>query len=435
MPRPAMRYGAWMREPLRHRRFRFLFAAQCASFLGDAIFMVALSFAVLQVTGSAAALGTVLASGAALLVATFAISGVWADRLPRVRIMVTSDVVRAIAQATLAALLLTDSAQLWHLLVLNGVHNVGMAFFQPARVGLMPQLLTPGLLVAGNGLMSLAESIVWTAGWAIGGILVAMIGPGWAIAIDAATFVVSAVLLLAIGRVPAAHAEPTPDGATTPTPSAAHASFVRELREGWSEVRSRRWIWFTLLWATMFLLLYEGPMQVIGPVAMSADWDGARSWGFLLAGLGVGSAIGALLAASGRLSRPLLVSLWLFLACALLPVLVLAQVPLWALVACNVVVGASFGLFDPVWTAALQTGVPASMVSRVSAWDWMCSLAGMPVGMALAGWATEAFGRDPVLVAMAIGSLVVSIVFLREPAVRGIDARARATRSPSVPGR
>jgi MFS family permease len=404
-----------MRETLRHRPFRRLFLAQCTSFLGDAVFMVALAFAVLEVTGSPAALGTVLASGGALLVLTFLFSGVWADRLPRVRVMVTSDAVRLVTQALLATLLLTDTAHLWHLIALNGLYNMATAFFQPARTALMPQLLDADRLVPANGLMGSAENLMWTIGWALGGILVAAIGPGWVIALDALTFFVSAGLLLSIGAIP------------TASLAEQRQPFLRELADGWSQVRARRWIWFTLAAATGYLLVQEGPLMVIGPLAMEADYAGARSWGILLAGAGAGATIGAIVAARDRMRRPILVSLWLFFAAALLPVLLLLEAPLWALVACNVVVGAGGGLFMANWDAALQRDVPADKVARVSAWDWMCSLAGMPVGMALAGWLVEPLGRDVVLLAMSIGTFLVCIAFVAEPSIRGMDLqRVRA---------
>lgn len=398
-----------MREPLRHRNFRLLFAAQCASFLGDAIFIVALAFAVLQVTGSAAALGTVLALGGATLVITLSVSGVWADRLPRVKLMVTSDLVRLVSQGTLSALLLTDTATLTYLITLNVVYNMATAFFQPARTGLMPQLLEAHHLVQANGLMGVVERVTLTVGWATGGILVGAIGPGWAIAIDSLTFAVSAAFLLAIANVP------------TLALAADRRPFFEELAEGWREVRSRRWIWFTIASATSFLLVYEGPLQVIGPVTMDDVYDGATTWGILLAGGGIGSAVGALLAASDRLRRPLIWSLWLFLACALLPLLLLLEAPMPVLFASNVVAGASFGLFIPVWEAALQRGVPPEKLARVSAWDWMGSLAGMPIGMALAGWLVDGVGRTAVLATMSIGTFVVCLAFLVEPAVRQID--------------
>ena len=405
---------------LRQRKFRLLFFAQSASYLGDAVFMIALSFAVLEVTGSTAALGTVLATGGAVLVLTLSVSGVWADRLPRIRIMVCADAARLVTQGVLAALLLTEQTKMWHLLVLVAIHQAATAFFQPARTGALPQLLEGRRLVAANGLLGTAENLVWTVGWAIGGLLVAAIGVGWSVALDATTFLVSIGLLLAIGRLPAAQSEEQT------------ASFRRELGEGWREVRSRRWIWFTLVGATSFLLLYEGPLDVVGPAIAADDYSGASSWGFILAGAGAGATIGAIIATTGRLRRPLRTSLWMFLACAVMPVLLLIGAPVWALVVCNVVVGISFGLFDPLWNSALQRGVPKDRISRVSAWDWMGSLAGMPVGMALAGWLSEGIGEQIVLTGMAIGTLLVCIAFLREPAVRVIEELGRDRESPAI---
>ncbi|MCW2974071.1 MAG: hypothetical protein JWN72_2344, partial [Thermoleophilia bacterium] len=155
-----------MRELLGIRGFRRFFLAQCASMLGDSIFLVALSFAVLDATGSAAQLGIVLAVGGVLLCASFLVSGVWADRLPRLPIMVTSDVVRLVSQLTLALLLATDTANLAWLIALYSISCVATAFFNPARTGLIPQLLEPDLLLRGNGLLSGAQRSLSIAGFA-----------------------------------------------------------------------------------------------------------------------------------------------------------------------------------------------------------------------------------------------------------------------------
>jgi MFS family permease len=397
-----------VREPLRHRPFRLLFLAQCASFLGDAIFLVALAFAVIEVSGTASALGLVLGVGSVALVATFLVSGVWADRLPRLQVMIASDLVRIATQCTLAALLVTGEAQLWHLVALNALYSVATAFFQPARTGLTPQLLEPRLLMSGNGAMATAENLIWMVGFAFGGLLVAWIGVGWAIALDAATFAASAVLLLAIGRVPstAAVEERQP--------------FLRELADGWREVTSRRWLWFVVLNATVFLLVYEAPLQVVGPLTMDDAYDGATSWGFALAAMGGGAMVGAFLSATNRLRRPILWSLGAFFACALVPVLLLIEAPLAALAFVFAIVGLGFGLFDTVWESTVQHRVPADRVSRVSAWDWMGSMAGMPLGFALAGVLVESAGRTATLAAMAVGTFLVCVVFVLDRDVRAL---------------
>lgn len=398
-----------MRETLMNRPFRLLFLAQCASFFGDAIFLVSVPFAVLQVTDSGSALGTVLASGATALVAAFTISGVWADRLPRIPIMISTDALRLVSLAILAVLLVSDEAKLWQLIVLAISYNIGTAFFQPARTGLVPQLLETHRLVAANGLMSTAESLVFAAGFAVGGILVATVSAGWTIAIGATSYLLSALFLSGIRGIPAAskHEDREP--------------FLRELSDGFKEVKSRRWIWYTLTAATMFLLLFEGPMQVAGPITMKELYEGARTWGLLLGALGVGATIGAIVVALELLERPMLWSLWLFFACPVVPLLILFRAPSLVIAACYVVVGASFGLFDPIWNSALQRGVPPTKLSRVSAWDWMASLAGMPIGMALTGWLIDLLGKDATLIGIAIGTLITSILFIVEPSVRRLD--------------
>lgn len=407
-PRACARalYPDPVREPLRHRGFRLLFLAQCASFLGDAIFIIALAFAVIEVAGTATALGAVLASGSIVLIATFLVSGVWADRLPRLRVMIAADLLRLITQGILATLLLTDTATLPLLIVLNALYSVGAGFFTPARSGLTPQLLEPRLLMPGNGLMATAENIMWMVGWAVGGVLVAAIGVGWAIALDAATFATSAVLLACIGRIPSAA---LPE---------ARLPFRRELAEGWREVTSRRWLWLIILGATVYLAVYEAPLQVVGPIAMDADYDGETSWGILLAALGAGSAIGSVISANRWLRRPMLVSLWLFFATVAAPLLLMTLAPLWLLVSANLVVGLSWGLFDTVWNSSIQQEIPADKLARVSAWDWMGSMAGMPIGFALAGFLVEGIGRGLTLASMSACTFIVCVAFLLDPAVR-----------------
>jgi MFS family permease len=409
-----------VREPLRHRRFRLLFLAQCASFLGDAMFVVAIAFAVLEVSGSATALGVVFACSSVALVLSFLVSGVWADRLPRLQLMIASDVLRVLTQCSMAALLLTHTATIPRLIALYVIYSVATAFFQPARSGLMPQLLHTDLLVPANGLMSLAENTMSVVGWAAGGLLVAAVGAGGAIAIDAGSFAVSAALLLAIGHVPSTAIE------------GERESFLRELATGWRELRSHRWLWYTIASVTGWLLLFEAPMQVIGPLTMRNHYGGAVSWGLLGMSLAAGAVVGSVVVSLRLIRRPMLCSLWMFFASAALPLLLLMQAPLAVLMACEALVGASFGLFLAIWESAIQSRIPPDKVARVSAWDWMGSLAGMPIGFAVAGIAIDAFGSTPTLLAMAIASVTVCTLLLLEPTVRALDQPAAgATTGPS----
>jgi MFS family permease len=229
MTGPSGRFAA-----LHERNFRSLFLGQSVSVLGDGITPVAITFAVLDLTGSPTDLGLVLAAQSVPLAAFALIGGVWADRLRRERVMLVSDIVRACVQATVAALLLSGRAQIWQLMVLLAVYGTAEAFFRPAWGGLLPQLVPMQRLQEANALMGISDNFGWLVGPAIAGTLIAALGPGGAIAIDAGTFVVSAAFLATIVAPPLERRRKP-------------AAFLAELRKGWYEVRSRRWLWVMLL--------------------------------------------------------------------------------------------------------------------------------------------------------------------------------------------
>ena len=207
---------------LRHRDFRLLFTGQAVSVLGDALLPVALAFAVLDgLDGSAAQLGLVLAAQVVPMTFLVLAAGVWADRMSRRRLMLISDLGRAAVQAVLAVLLLSGDARLWHLLVLCAAYGALEAFFRPAAGGLTPSLVPAGELQQANSLVGLAQNAGHVIGPAAAGALIVVMSPGAAIAVDAGTFVVSAIFLLAL-REPAreSHPEPTQAPIRTPPPRA-----------------------------------------------------------------------------------------------------------------------------------------------------------------------------------------------------------------------
>ncbi|MCW2974075.1 MAG: transporter, partial [Thermoleophilia bacterium] len=249
------------------------------------------------------------------------------------------------------------------------------------------------------------------AGFAGGGLLVAAAGPAGAIAIDATTFAVSALLLLGIGPL-------------TSVVVAEREPFLHELADGWREVTSRRWLWLIVLLASLWLLLCEGPLQVIGPVVMRGSYDGAATWGLLGAALAAGGVAGSLLAPSSRIPHAMVVCLVLFFTTAVVPVLLILEAPLWTLLVMSVVAGTSHGMFDTLWHGTLQREVPPDRLARVSAWDWMGSLALMPLGLALAGFAVEWVGTTPVLVTMAVSGVALNVVMLASRDVRTLGSAA-----------
>jgi MFS family permease len=221
--------------PLRERAFRLLFLGQSFSVLGNAIAPIALAFAVLEAGGSATELGLVLAAQSIPTVLFLLAGGVFADRLPRRAVMVGADLVRGGTQATLAALLLTGDAELWHFYALQAANGVATAFFYPASGGLVPETVPAGRLQQANALLSLSRSGGQLTGPAVAGALVATVGPAWGLVADAATFLLSAWFLALMPL--AAHSR------------ASIEPFLRELREGWQEFRSRTWLWLGVLYS------------------------------------------------------------------------------------------------------------------------------------------------------------------------------------------
>jgi MFS family permease len=388
---------------LRLPNFRKVFAAQTVSVIGDGITPVALTFAVLELTGSGTDLGLVLAAQSLPLVLLSLVGGVWADRLRRERVMIASDLVRAAVQLTAAALLLTGVARIWQLALLAACHGAAEAFFRPAAGGLLPQVVPVRRLQQANALMGMSDNFGWMAGPAIAGLLVAWIGTGGAIAVDGLTFLVSAAFLARLA-VPAVVRSRPPAG------------FVTELRDGWQEVRSRTWLWVMLLRAMLVLCIVVAPFQVLGPIALRDQGYGAASWGLVSAVFSAGMLIGAGIALRYRPKRPMItVALTGSLAVFAPLTLALGGGPL-ALAIVQGVRGIGVGVLVAVWNTTVQTQVPREALGRVTAWDWMASLALWPAGLAIAGPASEVLGVTTASWLSAGLGIVVSVwvLFVRD---------------------
>jgi MFS family permease len=394
--------------PLREPQFRRYFVGQATSYIGDGLLPVAISFAVLDLTGSASDLGFVLAVRMVPVVLFLLVGGVWADRVPRQLVMIASDLVRGGTQALLAVLLLTGSAELWHLLVLQAIYGAGEAFWRPASTALLPSIVSGGRLQDANALMAVTVNGAYTAGPAVAGVLVATVGSGAAIAIDAATFGVSTIALLSL-RVPALErpAEPT--------------TFLADLREGWREFVSRTWLWVVVAHAALFLLFVTTPFMVLGPFVADRELGGADDWGFIAAAMGVGVIIGSASASRLRPARPLFVGVfWFGLGCAVFAVALGLPASTVVIAVAGFFCGITEGLIEVIWITTLQQRVTQTALARVSAYDTMGSFVLMPVGFALAGPAAEAFGVRSVLFFAAGFALAASVFVAFLPSVRGL---------------
>jgi MFS family permease len=399
------RFGA-----LQERQFRLLWLGRTASSVGDALIPVALAFAVIEETGSATDLGFVLAAFSVARAVLIVVGGVWADRLPRRAMMVGADAVRTASQGFLAVVLITDSAEIWHLAVAGAVGGGAQAFFAPASTGFVPDTVSAGRLQQANALISVSDSASGLFGPALSGVLVAAVGPGWVFAIDAASFAASALFLSAM-RV-------------AESPAGERLPFVREVIGGVREIAERRWLAASLV-SFALANISIASYFVLGPLVIERELGGARDLGLVMTGGAAGGLIGGILALRMKPARPLLAgNLVLLLESAAL----LALIPPLPVVGLAVAATLSFlsvAFFNALWETVLQEQVPRRALSRVSSLDMMVSFVFMPLGFTIAGPLSEAIGVDATLGAAAALTIVAVLFPLCFASVRGL------TRSPS----
>ena len=390
---------------LRLREFRLLFGAQAVSVLGDRMVAIALAFAVLELGGSASEIGVVLAARTLPMVLTLLIGGVVADRVSRRAVMVAADLSRLISQGAIAVLLIGGSAEIWMVAVLSGLTGAATGFFNPASTGLVPVIVPAGRLQEANGVRATALSGGEIVGPALAGVLIAAVGAGWAMAIDALTFVVSALFLLGLrlpDRIPR-----------------AETSFIADLREGWGVFRSLTWVWTFVLAAAVGNLVW-GAWSTLGPVIAERDLGGAAAWGTVLGAMGIGALVGALVAVRIYARRPLVLA-GAITALMAFPLAFLALgAHVGVLAAGALLAGVSMMLGNTIWESTLMRHAPGAALSRVSAYDWFGSIAFQPLGLVIWGPIAALIGITPALWVAVAAVIVATGGLLAVPAVRNL---------------
>jgi MFS family permease len=395
----------WRPGPLRSRNFQLFLACDVVSLAGTSIATVAVPFAVLSIHASGSDVGYVASAGMLPMIVFLLIGGVVADRLPRHQVMVAADLLQGAAQAASAVLVLTGSARVWELLVLAALRGTGLGFYFPASTGLLPQTVPAGDRAQAIAIDRVGRNSAYIAGTALGGILVGAAGPGWGLAADAASFALAALLRAGM-RLPAR------------LPPATDAGIFRELREGWREFASRRWLWSIVLQFAGFTAVASAIISVLGPVVADRSLGGARSWGFVLAAYAAGSVLGGLVMIRFRPSRMLLAATFGVLVFPLLAFVLAVPLAVPLIAAAAAIVGAAAQLFSVGWATTMQQEIPPAALSRVSAYDALGSFALAPVGTAAAGPLLTAFGPAAVLDVGGALILAVTLLVLAVPEVR-----------------
>jgi Major Facilitator Superfamily len=390
-------------ESLRHRTFRTLFIARTVDALGDAVVPAALALAVFRTTGSTSALALVLSCALIPRLLLLPLGGVLADRLRPLRVAVAADILRAVLQLIVGLELLGTTPTLWHIAVASALSGAASAFALPTQSPLVAGAVNEEIRQQANALISSAQSAIRLAGPALAGVLIFTVGPGWAFLLDAATFAISALLLLTIRINPA---------------PAAPSTLRRDLVEGWREVRTRDWYWTSLIahaiWNFAFAI-----MLTIGPAVAVSHLGGEWVWVAMLEASAIGYLCGSMLATKVTPRRPVLTAN-LGLATFAVPLGLMGTfAPALLVIAAYAVAMVALGFLNPLWETVVQAEVPEAALARVTSYDWLVSLAAMPLGYALAPVAARWSTPGGLYVAAAM-VLVASAATALIPAVRNI---------------
>jgi MFS family permease len=381
--------------------------------VGDALVPVALAFAIVDnLHAGAGALGVVLAVSSVARVIFTLVGGVWADRLPRRMVMVMCDVIRAVVEVVVFALLLAGAMQVWMFAVSGAVFGAASAFFGPASTGLVAETAPRIQLQEANALLSMSQTAASVVGPAAAGILVATVGAAWVFAVDSVTFIVSGLFLAALRVAP--HVAP------------AKKRFLADLHEGWREVTARSWLWVPYI-SFAFSNLVNATFFVLGPVIFATKLGGASDWGLAMSIGGAGGFAGSLLALRWRPRRPLVAAFLVWSTGALPPLALIGP-------SNPIVVGIAAGLFfggvvagGAFWAATMQERIPRDKLSRVDSYDWLISLVFQPLGFALAGAVAAGIGiRTALLIAVALSGFV-HLAVLALPSLRAITRQEPQT--------
>jgi MFS family permease len=389
---------------LAERDFRNLYTARAFSLLGDGIVPVALAFGVLETRNSPIALGLVLACRSVGQVAFLLLGGVVADRVPRRLLMISADLLRFVVQALIAVLLVTRTAQVWQLAVLSLVYGLGNAFFLPTSTGLIPQVVSAGRLQQANALISMTQYLCTIFGPILASVIIVTSNAGWAFAVDAATFLISAFF---VGRLPVI------------TVARTATQLRTEFLAGWREFRSRRWLLIDGVFSALASFAVLAPFLTLGPVVAERSLGGAPAWAAIIAAFGAGSVVGGVGLLRFSPARPLVAAVAPLLL-LVLPTLLLAIPAQTVLIALAAFAGGSgLAFFNTLFETTVQMVVPRELLSRVASIDWMMSASLMPLGSALAGPVSESIGTRGVFVFSAAWILLSTGFVLSRAEIRG----------------
>ncbi len=393
--------------PLRSRNFRLLVTGTTTTGLGNAITPVALAFGVLDLGGSATQLGLVVAAFSLAEVVTVLFGGVLGDRVPRQLMMEGSAAACVLTQALVAVLLIGGWATIPLLAGIGVVNGCLGALSSPSSAAMTRMTVPPDLLGSAVALRALLQTSAAAVGFAAGGVLVAAVGPGWAIAVDATTFAVAA---LCYARLDVPHVRP----------EGVRPSMLTDLGEGFREVFRHTWLWLLIGQALLYHLFYGGAQGVLGPIVVG-DGLGRSMWGLALATLMAGFVVGGLVCLRWQPRHGLYVGTVFLSLTAAFPLAMALSDHLGPILLGAFLHGLGLQIFSVQWETSIQQNVAEDKLARVYSFDLVGSYVARPVGLALTGPVAAAVGFDRWLVVVGAIMGVSSLLALLSPDVRRLE--------------
>ena len=398
---------------------RKLLAARLTSNFGNGLAPIALAFGVLDLPGATAkTLSLVMFAQMFPLVAFMLLGGVIADRYPKALLIGGSDIVLSLFVLTNGIMFLTGTVSVTSLVIVGLFSGFLHALWWPAMSALPTEIVEEEQLQSINSVVGICSNVTYMLGTVTGGIIVAAIGSGWAIVLDALTFFIAGVLVIQL-RTFGKRREVNESSPTV----------LQDLRAGWMEFSSRSWVVAVVLGYAVIAMLMESIFTVVGPAHAKAHLGGPKPWSWILASMTVGMLVAVAVTLKVKPKRPIFIGIsaqvlvglwWVALGYTnLIPVLMIGAV------------GAGFAMdfFMVLWMTALQTHIPKESLSRVSSYDAFGSLILAPLGIVIAGPLVTKFGTTTVLHVYVVLFFLALIAMLAVPSVRALPSSERASQS------
>jgi DHA3 family tetracycline resistance protein-like MFS transporter len=402
---PVQVTGGWrVLAPFRFREYRLLIGALSISIFAEGMWAVVMAMQVIALDDDPASLSLVATCLGAGLVGFVLVGGITADRINQRSIIIAVETVNVTVVSTVALLSSIGILRIWHMAIAAAALGIAAAFFFPAYSALLPRILPADQLLAANGVEGMVRPVFQRAvGPATAGVLVGLTFPALGAVVVAVLFGIGLALLVATR--PAVNA-------VVAQVQQARPHVLRDLRDGCRFMVRTPWLLWTLLFASMFVLVVLGPIEVLLPfIAKDRFADGARTYGFILAFYGVGSAIGALGVSSRRLPRRYLTVMMTMWGLGSLPLVVVGWTSSFPLMAmATFIVGVTDGAAGVIWGTLLQRRVPPAMLGRVSSLDFFVSLAFMPVSFAIAGPLSKVVSMETIFLAAGVVPVLLAAV-------------------------